>query len=1026
MGYVDFLRTRVTSNDSGEVLRSSPDVLLGVGPGAVHALNLLGIETVYDLARSATFAAAAAVVRAATDPASVEAREGQLPADLFAHPESVPLASALELPVNSLRLVANGDPDGLVSESLDVQTVRDLALWPPYLAAQSILNDGANAGPVGVDEVPNDLLPMSGRYPTERAYYSSFVLADVGDPGTDSRTPLDQAGPLDPIAAVTGQGFTQPALGARLTFAQSWYSQGLALGQLLHSLALAPGESTRVAMIDWSRQQTGTQTENTGQVEQIAGDTTHKRALSEVQDAVAREAQNGFSNTSSRAQQVQAGGGGGISLGPLTGGASVGYGNSSTSADTITGTSGVRSIAATMNQNVADATSQAASSARTMFASVVRELSQSEHEAVSTRVVANYNHMHALTIQYYEVVQIFRMVAQLHTFEPCLFIPMKPIDFLARDADGKLTSGLTVLRRYRSTLQAVALDADTATALAPDADREVQIEVRPTVQRDLNAHPAGPPPEPGPSQPSAPNAADTPATGSPSTSGTSNVAVVSRMYVPDGATLISVRADFVCRGNGGLMLKAGGPEGTTYQPLFNSLPGSEVPFQSTLPVPVLLQDVTALTLDVGEQRLGFVTLTLAQQDGPFEVSVPVVAYGSSSSEQVLTFRRVDPAESVLTRLAEDPLHYSQAIWRAMDSATIALLLAPYSYAGQPLATVVDPSPIGTSGNFLIFRMPAEGRDLLNGAPGAPLRDNSQWMDWVARHADYDSKVEDFVPLPSGGVFAEAVLGRANSAEKLDITRFWNWQDSPIPLTAPDIMPVATGSRATDDNTTPTGLAAPVVAFNNPTPLPDPTGLAATLGTLANGNLFRDSSGLDVTAAVAQAALSGAGTGATAAGDQAKAYAALATQKEIEMAKLATSLATGGLGGGGVSKNVTEQGAKINEGRSLDARVAAGDATNGAIEHETRAAEGETGKAVDILGKLTEPAPTPPASSDGQGGGGPASGDGQQGGGKTPEDPPESEPSGPPPTESKTAESRPSRRSTSQTTPKKQSPPPSMK
>ena len=39
-------------------------------------------------------------------------------------------------------------------------------------------------------------------------------------------------------------------------------------------------------------------------------------------------------------------------------------------------------------------------------------------------------------------------------------------------------------------------------------------------------------------------------------------------------------------------------------------------------------------------------------------------------------------------------------------------------------------------------------------------------------------------MPTGGFFAEAVLGRFNSAEKLDLSRFWNWQDSPIPLTLP--------------------------------------------------------------------------------------------------------------------------------------------------------------------------------------------------------------------------------------------------
>ena len=42
-----------------------------------------------------------------------------------------------------------------------------------------------------------------------------------------------------------------------------------------------------------------------------------------------------------------------------------------------------------------------------------------------------------------------------------------------------------------------------------------------------------------------------------------------------------------------------------------------------------------------------------------------------------------------------------------------------------------------------------------------------------------------IALPTQGVIGEAVLGKCPSAEKVDLTRFWNWGDSPIPQ-APDI------------------------------------------------------------------------------------------------------------------------------------------------------------------------------------------------------------------------------------------------
>jgi hypothetical protein len=56
-----------------------------------------------------------------------------------------------------------------------------------------------------------------------------------------------------------------------------------------------------------------------------------------------------------------------------------------------------------------------------------------------------------------------------------------------------------------------------------------------------------------------------------------------------------------------------------------------------------------------------------------------------------------------------------------------------------------------------------------------------------------------IALPTRGVLGEAVLGHCCSAEKIDLTRFWNWSDAPSD-TAPDIsavtMPTAQAQLAT--------------------------------------------------------------------------------------------------------------------------------------------------------------------------------------------------------------------------------------
>jgi hypothetical protein len=947
MPYRDKLRTEYSSLQIGDALRASPEALLGVGPGAVAALRELGIDSIFDLAASETFHSADRVLRAANDPGSEEARAGQLPSDLVARPPGTTLVDAPALDAAALRGLG-GEVGSRAKESLEISTIRDLALWPPYLAARQLLEDATTAKSVGLDETPNDLLPASGRYATERAYYGVYVLADVDDPTGGDRTDLEQAAPLD-VSSLTGAGFTRPVRGARLTIAQSWYSEGVALGQLLHSLALAPGESTRLAMIDWTRQQMGTQQEREGQTEQIVGDLTHKRAMSEVQNAVAREAQNGFSNVDSTSQQVQGGGGAGISVGALSLGGSVSGATSRGKTATVTGTSGVRDIAATMSQNVSDTTHQAASSARNRFASVVRELSQSEHEQISTRVVVNYNHMHALTLQYYEVVQIYRTVTELHRFEPCLFIPMQLVDFLPAGG-GPSIAGELVVRRYRTALQAAALDEDTRRMLDAEAFGLVRIQGM------------GDPTAPVRSLPMDKEAQFASEISELRRRVGRDVVTLdgASVELPEEAVLRMVSATFSFTGV--KIFSTGGAGARTIEN-----PGRQA--SVSVEPPAALGELSGLQLNTGGPAgIGVVTL-LVEINGfllniPFSVTLPE----NSDYQLAANFRRHEVRRELLRRLSDDRLYYSQVVWRTMDSATAAQLLAPYRYGGRPLAQVVDPTPLDTTGNFLIFRMPWEARDLLAPDGGSTVPADGEWAAWVQRHANFDQSRSDLVPLPSGGVFAESVLGRSNGAEKLDISRFWNWQDSPIPLQAPDIAAIQSGTRARDDATAPSGLSAPVVAFNNPPAIPDPAGLSATLGALANGAMFRDMSGSAITQALAVAALQQAGQGATDAGQQASANLATAAQKEVEMAKIAAQLLTSGVGGAGGAGagTVSEHGARINAGRSMDERGVAGSDgvknTEGATgSHEAQAAEGVTNRVLDMLDTAITVAP---ASSSG--------------------------------------------------------------
>ena len=101
----------------------------------------------------------------------------------------------------------------------------------------------------------------------------------------------------------------------------------------------------------------------------------------------------------------------------------------------------------------------------------MREVSQSEHEEVSTRIVANYNHMHALTVQYFEVVQLYRIVSELHRVDRCMFVPLELLDF-SGDA------GVKTIERWRVVLERAALNRHVQSLLEDDT---TAIELMPVV-----------------------------------------------------------------------------------------------------------------------------------------------------------------------------------------------------------------------------------------------------------------------------------------------------------------------------------------------------------------------------------------------------------------------------------------------------------------------------------------------------------------------------------------------------------------
>lgn len=912
--------------------------LNSVSAKSTALLRDLGISTVLDLASSAIFSLASEVERAQRAVLLGGQRwRGVIPADLIDPAyRTIPIEELATKPVSVIRSIGKA-LSGRLESDMGVRTVADLAKWPPYEQAKGILS--VSAGGQGVlaaedPEMPSDLVPSTGRYPTERVQYDVILLdrflrkqADSGehpplthiDPNYDPDVvapvrPIEEAfTPID-VSKQPDAGFRYPAVGAVLTYNQSWYTLGLTLGQLLHSVALAPGETTRIAVVDWNRQQKAGTTETIAEGEALSAELTHGRAISEVTRAVASEAQTGFSQASNLEGSYSFGSGTGVA-GEVMGffgvaGASIANSAGYSQAMSMSVTTGRRDVAAEMSQNICDRTQQAANSTRNRRASIVREVSQKESETLSTRALTNFNHMHALTVQYYEVVQLYRTVVELAKVRRCLLLPMKVLDF----------TNVDIVRRFRPVLRQAAFSQEIRDLLTDDLSVVIHGNV-------------------GPNGPSSDVLAQLQAWQAQARVASSlelRGARWGEWYVP--RTVGTHGAEFTWPPEAKVeritRIAADGKvtQDTHVAPGYHnwvhahvaplSQWGSfEITFADKQPESVKLPIRVQMRLYLTNLNREFdyrhiVEIGSDTDAGRTGESVPLIAVKAPPSEEL-----------VIAHLQENALHYSQAIWKSMSSAALVAQLEGCTFQGRPLAEIVDFTPIATVGNYVAFAF--------------HTKDDAPWQKFLEEHPDLDLdnvanrvRSEEIVPIPSGGVFAEAVLGRFNSAEKLDITRFWNWQDSPIPITAPEIAPLQAGSRAQAENLTPGQLGQPMLNIVNAPAVPDPTGLSAVLTAVSNGTMFRDMSNAAQTMAAATEVLK---TGFMAAGhseDVAVKYADLAA--DLMKANMAAGGGAGGTSGFEASKvpsNISGLGAKFNAAAKLDDTLGNADGASTALPPE---------------------------------------------------------------------------------------------
>ncbi|MBU1172329.1 MAG: helix-hairpin-helix domain-containing protein [Proteobacteria bacterium] len=693
------------------------------------------------------------------------------------------------------------------------------------------------------------------------------------------------------------------AHGHVLRFKQEWVADGYSMGNLLYSLPLAPGQKKQISVIDWERRESATRSEILEERESLDASISRDRDISDVVSGTVNESMRGGSKSSSGS--VAGGIGIGAILGPVGGLLGVGGGHASASSSSWQNSS--RSTAASALNQLRDRTIQSASSVRSQRSSVVQTVQQGERVRATTETVANYNHCHAITIQYFEVLRHLLLRHRLTDVQECLFVPLmmswftddKALrwkDTISPWVPRALRRGFGALDRIENNYEGsdfpLGRYADEQ-LLSVDGDLRLRFQIARPKDDENDEF------DPNSWSPLLKLFGFTPQDFYNSYLKNQNYKdriFLEHMGSKIASTVVGQLRIEALKNDGSLVnLNVDPTLITTFRndrELYVTLRMQKDPdpvnradikaviISSRLLLPGLPFVVDALP--AGSRVIvesGSMSYTTAHhQDYLFasrSIKNDLTGYDDVRIQTPLNRRELrnpreedkELARNLLDYLNEHIERYHHIIWYRMSDARRYMLLDGFqapNAGGRSVASVVENELIGIVGNCLVMPVswgyhldPTFNQDAEN-----PIN--------LLEHYEPNTPIEPSrVALPTRGVYAEAVKGACNSCEIKDETRFWRWEESPIPDSPPAILPVSMDTRrAEPPNLETKDFPSPIIAMQSAPAAPDPAGLAGVLTLLGQSGIFRDMAGLEGTQKNVAAALEQAFSTATTFGTKA--------------------------------------------------------------------------------------------------------------------------------------------------------------
>ncbi|HVM82690.1 MAG TPA: carboxypeptidase-like regulatory domain-containing protein [Candidatus Binatia bacterium] len=736
-----------------------------------------------------------------------------------------------------------------------------------------------------------------------------------------------------PMAGTLGLGYI-------VQLAQQWRSAGLSLGDLVYSLPLAPGEQQRVAVFEQRQTLSTAELETLDFDEQQHQDQTSDASTQAVFNSSFAESVRGSSSFQTSAESSSWGVAGGIGgfIAPIAFGigAGGGGGSSSSSGSSSNSLDGTRNYVSNAASQAHSSVERNASARRHAQRTGMRLATASDVEQVTTKIITNNNRIHALTMQYWEVLRHFEISTAVDGVTLVCFVPLEVVRFLPPGVSFDLTEaevatrqqilyrygplhkhadilkrwipfdfrqGLTILEEFASNPRAQPsftsatediVNLSIKGSFLPFEDIYVQVLTR-------RGSRLGPVRMSG-SIPPLPDTITDPTHAFKTK--TELVAELLRRRAPDQDITLtanitlpsSINPDDVV----GFELSRGfrtltytlAPPAT--DPLQQLIAGGNIggiaPFFPVFAdrIDAQLNGVT-MTPDQLESELGGPSIwgfsaaipgpppetyasSFIGRDSRFPMPADGYPVAAQAVNPLLKFNQLLRIEQTLQHCVRNTITYSRAVWMSLTPEERAIMLEGFTI-GVPAGGLADPTQhvpllncvanqvLGFYGNAMImpFNIPAEiATQLTVGDQGQAQRPftTAEIQNALTHfHRTGFSPPVSHVVLPTRGVLGEAVLGQCASAEKIDLTRFWNWQDSPIPqaadiaggllnkgssliaATAPSTL-VGMPSQITNINAPPADANAALqqlIAGQNTKDLPDITGLTQ-LATLQGKTL----------------------------------------------------------------------------------------------------------------------------------------------------------------------------------------------